>query len=364
MYKVLIVDDNKVVRYDLKKLNLWNKYGFEIAEEASDGKEALLKLSDNIFDLALVDIKMPRIDGIEFLKEIREKGNDLCVIIASGFGEFEYARQGIVLGALDYILKPIDEEKLSEVLKRARIFLDEKLLNDKKEAKVKKELEDNLQRPMSKKEEDYLVSLLIENPDESLIYAENMLNKINFFYKNDIFKIGIFVDCICNNINLFFKSSYPWIDILKLTKSITEIKLQDLESIELISKTFLQIVKDYISLSKNLHLHNSDCVIKKMCEYAVKNVDSKITTESASECLGYSSSYLGKFFKQKTGEGFVEFITKVKIERAKVLIHSGKYKNYEICDILGYKTTDYFSSLFKQHTGMTPTEFKSFISKL
>jgi two-component system response regulator YesN len=103
-------------------------------------------------------------------------------------------------------------------------------------------------------------------------------------------------------------------------------------------------------------------VQQRLCEYVVENIDDKLTVETVADKFGFSSSYLGKLFKQKTGEGFVYFITTVKMEKAKILIRSGKYKNYEISDILGYKSPDYFCSLFKTHTNMTPADYKKSIN--
>ncbi|WP_196592639.1 helix-turn-helix domain-containing protein [Pectinatus sottacetonis] len=71
-----------------------------------------------------------------------------------------------------------------------------------------------------------------------------------------------------------------------------------------------------------------------------------------------SRDYTGKYFKQKIGVNFNEYLTKMKMEHAKYLLRKGKYKTYEISDRLGYANVDYFRRLFKQYTNMTPGKYK------
>lgn len=103
---------------------------------------------------------MPKIDGIAFLKELRNTNLDLCVVILSGYSTFEYARQGIVLGAFDYLLKPIENSKLSEVLSRVRIHLDEKYKSRENQLKISKQLEESIPTPISKQDELMLFKLI------------------------------------------------------------------------------------------------------------------------------------------------------------------------------------------------------------
>lgn len=150
----------------------------------------------------------------------------------------------------------------------------------------------------------------------------------------------------------------PWLLNLKIAKTENISKLQDIEDIAVMREAFMISIISLANFIKRLHLDHPDSVIKRLCEYVIENIDDKITIETAAKKFGFSSSYLGKLFKQQTGEGFVYFITTVKMEKAKILIRSGKYKNYEISDILGYKSPDYFCSLFKTYTNMTPADYK------
>lgn len=118
MFKVLIADDEPMIREGLKSLIDWADYGFEIAGTAANGKEAADKQKELQPDLILVDIRMPIMDGLEAIAEMRRTGADCHIVILSGYAEFDYARQAIAMGVDGYLLKPIDEEELESCVAR------------------------------------------------------------------------------------------------------------------------------------------------------------------------------------------------------------------------------------------------------
>lgn len=117
MIKVLIVDDEPFIRQGLKILINWNQYGFEVAGEAANGKEAVELMKSNVFDLVITDIKMPQMDGLELIEYTREHlSGKVGFIILSGFYEFDYAKKAIRFGVVDYVLKPIQKDELVRAL--------------------------------------------------------------------------------------------------------------------------------------------------------------------------------------------------------------------------------------------------------
>ncbi len=113
MIKTLIVDDEPFIRQGLRVLIDWEKYGYEIVDEAENGIKAIEKIKEKDIDLVITDIKMPEMDGLELIeyvyKSIKRKVN---FIVLSGYCEFEYARKAIRYNVQDYILKPIQREEL------------------------------------------------------------------------------------------------------------------------------------------------------------------------------------------------------------------------------------------------------------
>ncbi|ACI18257.1 response regulator transcription factor [Dictyoglomus thermophilum] len=115
-YKVLIADDEPVIRQGLKKIVNWNALGFKIVGEAEDGVEALDKVRKLDPDLCVIDIRMPGMDGLELISEIRKSKSEIKIIILTGYPEFEYAQKAISLGVQSYMLKPVDPQILKDEL--------------------------------------------------------------------------------------------------------------------------------------------------------------------------------------------------------------------------------------------------------
>ena len=116
MPNILIIDDERSIRNVLKDI-LANE-GFTV-EEATDGEEGLQKFQSGNFDVILCDIKMPRIDGIEFLQKVMATGTEVPVIMISGHGNIETAVDAVKKGAFDYIAKPPDLNRLLITIRNA-----------------------------------------------------------------------------------------------------------------------------------------------------------------------------------------------------------------------------------------------------
>ncbi len=116
MLQVILVDDEESNLALMQKVIEWRDYGFEIAGTALDGKEGLELYERTLPDLAIIDIRMPVMSGIDMIRKIKEKRPDARIIILSAYGEFEYAQQAIEFGIDAYLLKPINERKLIGML--------------------------------------------------------------------------------------------------------------------------------------------------------------------------------------------------------------------------------------------------------
>jgi DNA-binding NtrC family response regulator len=116
MADILIIDDEKAIRKTLSEILSFEGYKIE---EASDGEEGLKKFKDKIYDVVLCDIKMPKIDGIEFLQKAGEANPDIPIIMISGHGNIETAVEAVKTGAYDYISKPPDLNRLLITIRNA-----------------------------------------------------------------------------------------------------------------------------------------------------------------------------------------------------------------------------------------------------
>lgn len=116
MYKVMLVDDEALILNGLKALIEWEELELSIENTALNGVEALQKFKENPVEIVVTDITMPKMNGLELIKKIKEIDSGTKFIILSGYDEFSYAKQAIALGIENYILKPINEEELEATL--------------------------------------------------------------------------------------------------------------------------------------------------------------------------------------------------------------------------------------------------------
>lgn len=251
MYRVLLVEDDPDMLFIYSKMKVWISCGFQIAAEASNGKCALEILKNQTFDLIFTDIRMPFVDGIQLLREIKNRGINTNVVFASSYDEFEYARQGLILGAFDYILKPVKENQLKDVLNRLKLRL-------------------------------------LESYNQKILQPS-------------------------------------------------------------VSEAF-----KYIGISPE-----AGKFVNKIAVYFSDNHGKLFTMEDTALYFGLNKDYFGKLFKHHMGVTFNYFSSVVKMTYAKELLCTGNYKTYEISDMLGYSSADYFTRIFKQIAGETPSKFRS-----
>ncbi|MFC5469209.1 response regulator [Cohnella suwonensis] len=136
MYNVLVVDDEPRHRRGLTRMIQELRPHYSIYD-AKNGMEALERIYSNLIDIVITDIQMPVVDGLQLMEQLRGSRKDIKVIILSAYGQFEYAQKAIALGVSDYILKPVDETKIEQLLAGT-------------ESKLKDEREDRLEFQMNK----------------------------------------------------------------------------------------------------------------------------------------------------------------------------------------------------------------------
>lgn len=119
------------------------------------------------------------------------------------------------------------------------------------------------------------------------------------------------------------------------------------------------VIKEFESvMSGSEDLKNISPLIQNVLKYIHENYMNPINPNDIAANFGMNGTYLGQKFKKETGHTFLDYLTNYRVEIAKILLKSGKYKVYEISEKVGYKTSQYFSSVFKEATGTTPLDFR------
>ncbi|GHU64663.1 hypothetical protein AGMMS49983_10870 [Clostridia bacterium] len=114
MYKMMIVDDEEIIRQGMSQIINWSNYGIELCATVSSAEEALRILNDTELSVMITDVRMSGMDGIALIRQALDFQPHLKCIVLSGYGEYELIRSAMRAGAVDYLLKPISREELSE----------------------------------------------------------------------------------------------------------------------------------------------------------------------------------------------------------------------------------------------------------
>jgi len=220
MYKLLLVDDEAEVRQGIISKIDWAKTGFEIAGEAENGLEAIEVLEKINPDVAIIDIKMPFMDGMQLAEIISRDFPATKIMILSGFDEFDYAQKAIRFNVMEYILKPFGADELMKILSRLKLVLDEEKMRNADLEKIRNDYMDSLpilkerffnaliMKPMHKEEimekakrfniqlpdERYVVALIKHNLDlERAISLPN--DQISAFEETELHGYAVYETC-------------------------------------------------------------------------------------------------------------------------------------------------------------------------
>lgn len=163
MYKLLVVDDESMVRKSILDKLDWKNYQIEIVGEACDGREAYDLVQSQKPDILLTDIRMPHVDGLELSSKVRDEFPNLKIIIISGYSDFAYAKTALELDITDYILKPIKDKDLTQVIRKVISELNKEKNIDLYIQDLKNQMQDF--RLLAK--DKFLVNLLMGTPINS-----------------------------------------------------------------------------------------------------------------------------------------------------------------------------------------------------
>ncbi len=170
MTSVIVVDDEKYVREGIVQGTDWKSVGCEVIGQAKNGEEALALARTRRPDLIITDIRMPKMDGIELVKTLREEKIDVKVIFLTAYSDFSYAQQAIRLQASDYLLKPFEDGQLEAAVKK---ILGDEILHSK---------------PNASSEEAALLSLKEAGPEMNR-YVQRAIAYIEEHYSEDAISV-------------------------------------------------------------------------------------------------------------------------------------------------------------------------------
>jgi len=185
--KVLIVDDEFLIRNYLKLRINWKDIGMEIAGEASSAREALDLIDQIVPDIIFTDICMPFMDGIEFSKAVIEKFPHIKIVVITGHDEFDYVKRSIKIGISDFLLKPVNPEEIRKVALELKNKIEMERVHVKEYEKLKQRLDESLPYMQEK----FLNELLLGELDQHEILEKMTYFKIDINGQSDMFQIAV-----------------------------------------------------------------------------------------------------------------------------------------------------------------------------
>lgn len=156
MIKIFLVEDEAIIRKSIKNNLDWEKNGFLFAGEAADGEMALPMIQQAKPDIVITDIRMPFMDGLELSRILKKEMPEITIIILSGYGEFDYAREAIKIGVTEYLSKPITGEQLLEALNQVK----KKILKKRKQKEVAEEILQEKEQNLRSRQYQFLGDLI------------------------------------------------------------------------------------------------------------------------------------------------------------------------------------------------------------
>lgn len=400
MFKVIIVDDERITRKGLIEYVNWAKLGIEVAGEASDGVEGYELAMAVQPDIIVCDVRMPKKNGLDMVESLRASGLNAKVVYLSGYLEKEYLKSAIKVGAIDYLEKPINLIEFNELLAKIVDDLKEQTVGSKEQ----KEIKDRLT-----KGNQFLVNSIIEKAvaghEMDLVSVKSMLEHMNIRFPLEFdCRVVVIRATRMNQIPVLLRAMMECREKLKFTMlfgvkgleiisihthkvSISELMEFYTMMIEIASesteiRTYIGIGERYKGLknSKDSYLTAVETIewkgfkninkpvfndekristlIRDVEKYIEKKYMGNITINEIAEKVYITPQYLCKIYKKETGNTINGYITKLRIEKALSLMDDRRYKIFEIAMKLGYKDPNYFARVFKKHTGKNPSEYR------
>jgi two-component system response regulator YesN len=369
MIKVFLVEDETIIRQGIKNNIDWRSNGFELVGEAGDGEYAYPMILKSQPDILLTDVKMPFMDGLELSRLVKKALPRTKIIVISGYNEFDYAKEAIKIGISDYLLKPVTSASLMDALKK----VSDQIFEEQENSRLLERYFINYEKYMA-------------FPDKSDYSGVDRKLIRNFLKTGNIEECGIFIDEYFeavgegNYMSLLLRQ-YMTMDIfycvLEFIKSLnaqelnTQPELTDLKrvtkAIEKADMT-MEYLKELFTFALTVRDKNSGdrygLLIREAQEYIAENYgNSDFSLNMIAGYIGVSPSYFSSIFKQGTGQSFIEYLTKVRIDRACELLRCTTLRTSEIGEQVGYNDPHYFSTAFKKIMGQSPKEFKTRVNQ-
>ena len=405
MLRMLIVDDEKIIRETIRDIIDWDALGIEVAGVCKNGLEAYDMILDEYPDIVLTDINMPGLSGLDLIRRITQGAQSAEFVILSGYGDYTYTREAMKLGIQYYLLKPCNEEEIVEVMQQViQQCLQRRLRQDqqKENCQMLKHLHESVahnllaeslsvQPDFKGLEHKYEQFLSFTNVGYEVCRIESTARSISaacvqaFLEYHNAHAESIPYYCLhVGDASYIGFESYDY-DYSSLDECMAQacapacsyrrISVRCLNDLLPQIHALMQAHGNhvYVGVERKwlcrTETGSSDILPSESCtdfvariiELVTENIsDPALSLKYISEnCLYMNVDYVSRKFLKTTGEKFSVFLAKVRISKAKSIMAADRKIGINIvADAVGCgNNPQYFSQLFKKMEGVTPTDY-------
>ncbi len=396
MWKVLIADDEPKIRRGLKSLVSSLGFGLEVVAEAEDGETAIRLARESDPDILLVDVRMPFMSGLEFIEAIKAALPGRIVIIVSGHDEFGYAQQAVRLGVFDYVLKPVDAALFRGVVERAIAELESRREADKYGAWARAQLERNLPVLRERFLRDWIIGSLSRTEiSEGLSFLKIALASpatllaarfpergapsqggmersrrlalvaLRTVMEEALPREGAYVFEDDTETVLGIAPGFSAEELAALAETVERRAAeQAFQTPSLATRVVPDPAEGLGDAYEELTAELADGEGSESFVVLARNFIDKhywnpdLCLEDAATELQISPGYLSRLMKRETGFSFVEYLNRIRVRKATILMSDPSAKAFEVAERVGYRSQHYFSRAFKKVTGTSPTDHR------
>ncbi|MCU6707528.1 response regulator [Paenibacillus sp. J5C_2022] len=333
--RLLIVDDEPVIRKGLLAMAASYEPSFTEIRTAGNGEDALRELETAQPDIVMTDIRMPRMDGLQLCKQMSERYPLIQTIVVSGYSDFDYAQKCIQYGVKHYLLKPVSKSDLFAIIDQLAQE------SNKGYIPVSRYMEwiGKAENCIWSQQNDELKGLMAEWRQYCLTASRNASHLKD-----------VLTDCLELLRQKLQERSYtPAVKGgLKLHAAGAQNVMDQFEEVlsgivEHLAATRTGKYKDPMEEARN---------------YIDERLKQDLTLDEVADLVGLTPTYFSALFKKVTGETFVQYRIKKRMERAKEMLAIPHYRIFDIASEVGYEDYPHFTKTFKKCYGISPSDYR------
>jgi two-component system response regulator YesN len=385
---ILVVDDESIIRRGIER-TIRKHFPEHRVLLAENPEEAVQMLKNVPIDLVLTDIIMPGMTGLELMEISRKRHAHVKWVVISAHSEFSYAKEAVRLGAKDYLLKPIGKDTLIDMIGG----LSDEIAQENEKTKEAQLLKRNLRflreavfarwaSGLDMGDID-LVAFTGNHPYFHLIMvrmeSDSDMKLEHFIVENVLSEL---IDAAGQG----FVTSFDAISLLGLitpkneeglVKIIEQLRIhlkrylktpfqiihsERMKEIAAVPAKVQQMRRNSASQIYEHYTSGGEKAIEVALQYIAAHFATELSLEKVASVVYLNPVYFSQLFKQKTGGGFKDFLTQLRLDRAMELLRNSELKVGYISERVGYPDMRHFSQIFRKKTGFTPSEYRLSVS--